>query len=72
MNSRTRIGRIYEFDSTSWWGRIHLADSTSVDFHATCYIGTSSANLPRVGDEVQVTFSDDSRKRLLSVAYKRK
>lgn len=69
MSSRTRMGKIRKFDSATWWGEVDLGSSSSrVEFHATCYLGSSTHNLPKVGDRVQVIFSDTSAKRLLSIS----
>lgn len=68
MNSRTRMGKIKKFDAATWWGEVDLGSASRVEFHATCYLGSSTHNLPKVGDRVQVIFSDTSAKRLLSIS----
>lgn len=67
MNNRTCVRKIVEFDSATWWGLVETVPSNLIDFHATCYIGASTRNLPKIGDLVTVLFSDTSKQRLHSV-----
>ena len=70
MSTRTRIGKILKFNASTWWGEIELLAPTgsAVEFHATCYVGSSVQGLPKQGDKVRLTFSDDSGQRLLSLS----
>lgn len=70
MSTRTRIGKILKFNPSTWWGEIELLAPASgaVEFHATCYLGSSVQGLPKQGDKVRLTFSDESGQRLLSVS----
>jgi len=70
VESRMLAGRILKFNRSTWWGLLSLAPAREAPmaFHATCYVGASSRSLPSVGDFVRVTFSDDSRTRLLSIS----
>jgi hypothetical protein len=69
MSPRIRTGKVSSFDGSNWWGAVRLdgPDSSDVEFHATCFLGSSSRALPQVGDTVRITFSDDSAEKLLSV-----
>ena len=69
MSPRIRTGKVSSFDGSNWWGAVRLdgPDSSHVEFHATCFLRSSSRMLPQVGDTVQITFSDDSAENLLSV-----
>jgi hypothetical protein len=69
-SSRTRVGKVSKFDPSTWWGEIALATPATprMEFHATCYLGSSTRSLPRVGDQVEVVFSDESGTRLLSIS----
>lgn len=71
MNSRTRVGKISKFDRSTWWGEVALSSPVTLrmEFHATCYLGSSTRSLPKVGDQVEVVFSDESGTRLLSVSH---
>jgi len=70
MSSRIRFGRISKFDPSTWWGEVDLSPSVKVkmEFHATCYLGSSTRSLPKVGDQVELVFSDETGTRLLSVS----
>jgi len=70
MSSRIRVGRISKFDPSTWWGEVDLSPSVKVkmEFHATCYLGSSTRSLPKVGDQVELVFSDETGTRLLSVS----
>lgn len=68
--NRIAHGVVARFNPRTWWGAIKLDDRT-IEFHATCYVGCTSRNLPGVGTAVEVCFSDSTHTRILSVTHRK-
>lgn len=52
-DSQVLEGQVVDFDERTWWGRV-CYDSTTIDFHATCYRGASKHHLPKPGQKVTI------------------
>jgi len=69
LTSRSAIGVILSFNESTWWGEVELTPPSKgrIEFHATCFVGATTGGLPKIGDRVQVIYSDATKGRLLSV-----